>query len=73
MSYTQEQREKNEALISIEMEGCDHQDIADVRLLFLNTWATDDEAKAIIKAKKEEIKLRATPEEMDAIFKDYRV
>lgn len=73
MSYSKDQQEKNELLISNEMAGCDHQDIAEVKCLFLKSWANDEEAKEIIKAKKEEIALRATPDEMDEIMQYLRV
>ena len=73
MSYNREQHEKNEALIEKELAGCDHQDLADVRQLVHQVWATDFEAMNIIKAKKDEIALRATPEEINEVFGGLRL
>ena len=73
MSYTTEQHEKNEKLIEKELAGCEHQDLADVRQSVHQAWANDSEAMNIIKTKKDEIALRATPEEIDEVFKHVRV
>lgn len=73
MSYNREQHEKNEKLIEKELAGCNHQDISDVKQSVHQAWASDNEAMNIIKAKKEEIALRATPQEVDEVFRDLRV
>ena len=69
MSYTTEQREKNDQIIEIEMAGCEHADKGDVRRQCMQTWATEDETRLFIKQQKEKIAKRATPSEIDEIFK----
>ncbi|TKC01231.1 hypothetical protein [Pedobacter cryotolerans] len=70
MGYSTEQREKNQALINDQMANCSNEDRGDVSRQCNMAWANEEDTKALIAAKKQEISLRASDEEMDEIFKN---
>ncbi|GGG93476.1 hypothetical protein [Pedobacter zeae] len=73
MSYSKEQREKNNAYIEKTLSNATNQDIADVIQQCNLTWPDDNEVIELVKAKQAEISLRATPEEIEEVFKNMRV
>jgi len=73
MSYSAEQRQKNNQLVEIHMDGLSHLDKGDVLRQCTNLWANEADTLKLIKEKKAEIDQRATPEEMDEIFKNLNI
>ena len=71
--YTENQKQKNQDLVEMEMKSFSTEDRNSVLRECSQHWATDEEAKAIIERKKEEISLRATDEEIEDVFKYARV
>jgi hypothetical protein len=71
--YTQEQKDKNSALVDNLLAKYTPQQRGDVKREMLQVWADDDEAKAIIEANKKQFDLEASPEEVEEAFKNLRV
>lgn len=69
MSYTNEQFQKHSDLIEKEMDDCSREDQSDVRRRLRLEWPDDGQVRAMITAKKTEISNRATPEQLEEVFK----
>ncbi|MGY3052528.1 hypothetical protein ACVWYG_000718 [Pedobacter sp. UYEF25] len=72
MSYTKEQRQKNQELLDSEMKDYTQSERGVVKGEFNRTWPDDKQALKIINNHKAVIANEATPEEMEAVMDEYK-